>query len=88
MASGRPVIAFNGGGAQETIIPGITGILFEDQTWESLVDAVLRFRTATFDPALIELHAEKFNTEKFQEQIKNYVDQALKDFNKQNLKLF
>ncbi|MBU2229397.1 glycosyltransferase, partial [Patescibacteria group bacterium] len=38
MASGRPVIAFNKGGAREIVVSGKTGELFSDQTWEALAD--------------------------------------------------
>jgi glycosyltransferase involved in cell wall biosynthesis len=39
-AAGRPVIAFKGGGALDTVIDGVTGILFEEQTVESLMEAI------------------------------------------------
>lgn len=42
MASGRPVIAFARGGALETVKDGKTGILFHEQTQESLIAAVER----------------------------------------------
>jgi glycosyltransferase involved in cell wall biosynthesis len=44
MAAGRPVIAYDGGGARETVIPGKTGVLFPEQSWECLAHAVLKFR--------------------------------------------
>lgn len=34
MASGRPVIAYGHGGAVETVLPGVTGVLFEEQSVE------------------------------------------------------
>jgi glycosyltransferase involved in cell wall biosynthesis len=42
-ACGRPVIAFGKGGALETVIDNKTGIFFEEQTPDSLADAILRF---------------------------------------------
>jgi glycosyltransferase involved in cell wall biosynthesis len=42
-AAGKPVIAFRAGGALETVIDGETGLFFDQQTPESLADAVNRF---------------------------------------------
>ncbi|MCR9125577.1 MAG: glycosyltransferase [Rhodobacteraceae bacterium] len=43
MASGRPVIAYGRGGALDTVIDRTTGLLFQDQTADGLVEAVRRF---------------------------------------------
>ena len=40
MASGRPVIAYKIGGTLETIIPDKTGIFFDEQTADSLIEAI------------------------------------------------
>ncbi len=42
MASGRPVIAFGRGGATETVIEGVTGTFFHEQSVEALLEAVER----------------------------------------------
>ena len=42
-AAGTPVIAFGRGGALETVLDGRTGVLFEEQTVESLCAAIERF---------------------------------------------
>jgi glycosyltransferase involved in cell wall biosynthesis len=42
-ACGTPVISYRAGGALETVVDGQTGILFEDQTPESIVQAIRRF---------------------------------------------
>ena len=39
MAAGRPVLAYGKGGALDTVLPGVTGLLFDDQSVEGLVDA-------------------------------------------------
>lgn len=61
MASGRPVIAYAGGGALETVIDGQTGIFFWEQTEISLAEAIGKFEQTGFDPMLIRKHAEKFD---------------------------
>jgi glycosyltransferase involved in cell wall biosynthesis len=64
-ACGRPVIAFDAGGARDTQIDGITGVLFREQTVDSLCEAVLRADMISFDPGAIRAHAQKFDTEFF-----------------------
>ncbi len=71
MASGRPVIAYGRGGALETVVHRRTGLLFGEQTVESLCDAVSVFEATeeSFDPLYIRGHAEKFRPEVFAEKI-------------------
>lgn len=69
MASGRPVIAFRGGGALETVIDGKTGTFFDEQTDESLAMAVRSFDEMAFDYAICRKQAEKFSEEAFKRRI-------------------
>ncbi|MFH1429928.1 MAG: glycosyltransferase, partial [Candidatus Uhrbacteria bacterium] len=71
MAAGRPVIAFRRGGATETIKEHETGIFFDEQSWEGLADALLRFRQVRdqWDPHAIRRHAEQFDTNVFRERM-------------------
>src|SRR5207302_8397033 len=62
-ASGRPVIAYGAGGALETVLPGVTGEFFTDQTTEALAHTLSRFDPSEYDPAIIRRHAQKFDTE-------------------------
>ncbi len=75
-AAGRPVIAFKGGGALDTVIPGKTGLFFEEQTVESLVHALQAFDDTLYDPAVIRAHALRFDSEVFRRAITGYVDRA------------
>ncbi len=50
MASGRPVIAFGRGGATETVIEGITGTFFHQQSTDSLIETLDRFESMSLDP--------------------------------------
>lgn len=74
MAAGRPVIAYGKGGATETVVDGVTGKLFSEQTWEDLADAVIRSRSIAFDPQAIRKHAEQFSKARFQEQVAAVVE--------------
>ena len=42
-ACGRPVIALAQGGALETVVPEVNGLLFAEETVQSLTDAIQRF---------------------------------------------
>jgi len=69
MASGRPVIAYKSGGATETIIEGVTGEFFEDQSWEDLADKVIRFDESKFNPYAIKKYAENFSVDNFKKRV-------------------
>lgn len=69
MASGRPVIAYGKGGAAETVIEGLTGILFHEQSAEELMDTVLHFSPDAFSPEKIRAFAENFSPQAFRERI-------------------
>jgi len=71
MASGRPVIAYNKGGATETIVDGVTGEFFDEQIWEELADKILRFDPSKYDPQTIRRHSERFSVENFK---RNFTD--------------
>lgn len=79
-AAGRPVIAFAGGGALDTVLPGETGELFAEQTVESLAAVLRDFDPARYDPERIRAHARRFDTAVFAGQITSYVEQAWEDF--------
>ncbi|HMB17558.1 MAG TPA: glycosyltransferase [Candidatus Paceibacterota bacterium] len=66
-ACGLPVVAYNAGGAKEIVEEDKTGVLFDEQTEEYLVDAVKRFEKMKFDRKYIARRAEKFSVEKFKE---------------------
>lgn len=69
MAAGRPVIAYGRGGAMDTVIDGTTGVLFEEQTVDGLIDALKRFESLEFDPDALQSHAAKFSLQVFKSQV-------------------
>lgn len=80
MASGRPVIAYEKGGATETVIDGQTGLFFKEQTSASLIAALKRFQEMEFTPSVIRAHAEQYSTERFEKEIREFVDKEYKKF--------
>jgi glycosyltransferase involved in cell wall biosynthesis len=81
MACGRPVIAYASGGALESIIDGVTGVLFAEQSPNSLLSAIDRFETtsSSFDGSIIRVHAERFNEATFLEKLTNIVASCMND---------
>lgn len=79
-ASGRPVIAYGGGGALDTVIPGKTGEHFHELTVDSLAAVMESFDAARYDPTALREHAEKFDASVFNQQITAFVNQALEAF--------
>lgn len=72
-AAGRPVIAYGGGGALDTIIEGQNGVLFHAPTGSSLVRCLQEFDVSIFNPQHIRAHAEKFDTRVFQDALKQHI---------------
>jgi glycosyltransferase involved in cell wall biosynthesis len=73
MACGRPVIAYAGGGALDSVIEGKTGLFFHEQMAEALARAVQSFKAADFDPADCRAQAERFSRPIFQQQLKTFI---------------
>jgi glycosyltransferase involved in cell wall biosynthesis len=68
-AAGRPVIALGTGGALESVIPGETGLFFEERTAESLMAAIRRFDAIDWSPEKARANAERFSKDRFQREI-------------------
>ena len=77
MASGRPVIAYGRGGALDTVVPGVTGTFFHEQTAASLADVLSRFDPDDYDPSTIRAHAKRFDNSVFRQRLREFVDDRL-----------
>uniref|UniRef100_A0A831Z019 Glycosyltransferase family 4 protein n=1 Tax=candidate division WWE3 bacterium TaxID=2053526 RepID=A0A831Z019_UNCKA len=77
-ACGKPVIAYGAGGALETVAAGQTGEFFAEQTSESLAEVLKRFRPERYDPSACRKNAEKFSKERFQRELVEVVERAIK----------
>ena len=78
-ACGTPIIALNYGGYTETVVDHETGLLFKEQTVDSLSETLNSFLTnaIAFDEQTIRKHAEKFSNERFKKELKDFVDLKL-----------
>jgi glycosyltransferase involved in cell wall biosynthesis len=68
-ACGRPVIAAGRGGALETVIPGVTGLLAAELSVDSFADAIADGLQRRFEPPAIRAHAERFGRQRFGDEI-------------------
>ena len=78
-ACGRPVIAYGAGGALATIIDGITGIFFHEQTVKSLMTALASFNEHMFNPLVIHNHALEFDISRFQHRILQFIETKMNE---------
>lgn len=74
---GCPVVAYGTGGATETVRPGVCGIWFEEQSVDDLAEAMRALEATTFDPLAMHREAQRFGAERFREQMRSVVDEAL-----------
>ena len=91
-ACGTPVIAYGKGGSLETVrglevAVGLkteqpTGVFFESQTVEAIVQAVETFEPnlARFDPQTIRRHAQGFSEARFRGEFEAYVTECWQQF--------
>lgn len=77
MASGRPVLAYCRGGATETVVEGLTGLFFHEQTVEAIIDGVERMRDLPVDPERIRRHAERFASAVFERRMKGFIESVI-----------
>jgi glycosyltransferase involved in cell wall biosynthesis len=76
-AAGRPVVALARGGALDTVRDGETGVLFHDDTAESLEGALHTVQQRSWDRALLRAHAESFSEEVFVSRFRSVLASAM-----------
>lgn len=72
-ACGRPVVALARGGALETVVPDMTGLLVDEPSADAFADAIARVMNRRFDAGAIRRHAERFGRERFGDQMEALV---------------
>ncbi|EKD80389.1 MAG: glycosyltransferase [uncultured bacterium] len=73
MAMGTPVLAFNGGGYKETVVPGKTGILIEGTDAKTVAEGIRRMEQIKWEREKIGQWAKKFNRARFEKEIRGVV---------------
>lgn len=87
---GTPVIAYGHGGSLETVNGGKTGLFFNEQTPEAIVEAVNKFESMgsqPFAPADCRQWAEGFSEERFKREIKEFVEEKYEEFKKNGINI-
>ena len=83
IACGKPVVAYARGGALETVLEGPalrTGVLFQEQTIESLSAAVRKLDAESFDVVAMHAFALGFDREIFKRKMKEYILRRWEEF--------
>lgn len=85
-ASGRPVIAYGAGGALASVIDGVTGTFFAEQTVESLTVALEAFDERAFDRQTIRNHALEFDKPRFHRRMLQFIEAKMSVGKKQDMR--
>jgi glycosyltransferase involved in cell wall biosynthesis len=73
-ACGKPIIAYKYSGVAEVVIPGKTGVLFDNQSVSSLTEALKEFTTSWYDSRLCRKMGERFSKERFRREMRETVE--------------
>lgn len=75
-ACGKPVLAYAGGGALETIIRQETGLFFAEQTPFAINDTLEEFESTRWNSSRIRSHAERFSERRFHNEFNAFVEKV------------
>lgn len=75
-AAGTPVIAYRAGGALDTVVEGVTGEFFDEQTPESLAAVLQSFNHRLYNRQAILDNANKFSNQVFTKNMQEIVTNA------------
>jgi glycosyltransferase involved in cell wall biosynthesis len=76
-ACGRPVIALRRGGVRESVVEGETGLFFDQQSPEALIEAVRRFGERAWDLDRCRARAEEFSLTRFRREFREAAERLL-----------
>jgi glycosyltransferase involved in cell wall biosynthesis len=74
MACGTPVIGLARGGLLETVEPNVSGLFFQEQSIDSIRQAIDQFERQEYHFKAVRLQAEKFSKERFQGEFRQFVE--------------
>jgi glycosyltransferase involved in cell wall biosynthesis len=77
-ANGCPIIAYGRGGALETVANGKTGLFFDEQTPESLREAIAKSERLRFDSGAFQKNIARFTRKRFRQEFMREVELAMK----------
>lgn len=74
MAAGTPIIAYKDGGALD-YVDSTSGLFFNEQTVESLAEAMEQFSKVSFNHSQVAQQAENFSAENFRSNFRSFLQQ-------------
>lgn len=80
MASGTPVVAFSKGGALESVVDGKTGVLFSEQTVDSLAAAIKKAQAINWNRPAIRAHARAFSKQAYLDNLAKIISREFAKF--------
>lgn len=75
---GVPVIAYEKGGARDTVVNGTTGILFSKQAKEAVKNAIIEFTAIKFNKEDCIKNAQRFSKERFKKKFMEHITHSMK----------
>ncbi|MDD3333880.1 MAG: glycosyltransferase [Eubacteriales bacterium] len=86
-SAGCPVLAYGSGGACETVADGRTGLLFAEQSVQSLMDCICRFEDEGVNctRAEIQQNMQRFSQERFTKEMTAFCKEKLDAYRQKNV---
>jgi len=78
LASGLPVIAYKKGGALDIVEDGVTGVFFENQTIDGLIQAIEKSETMEFSYNTMVQRSKRFDKSLFETKMKKIISDYVK----------
>jgi glycosyltransferase involved in cell wall biosynthesis len=75
-ACGRPVLAYRGGGALQTVRPGVSGDFIERQNVDAVVAAISAFNSDWYETDAIRAHAMQWSASDFRDRLREYAERT------------
>lgn len=77
LSAGAPVIALGRGGSRDIVEDGVSGVIFNDQTTEAVVNAIKFAESQTFLPGTLRRKAKRFEKSLFITKIRKVVSDQI-----------
>jgi glycosyltransferase involved in cell wall biosynthesis len=77
LAAGTPIIAYEGGGALDYIVPGKTGEFFFPQTAEALKHQLQSFDSKKYSASDISTYSTTFSQKEFADKLQRYIQELI-----------
>lgn len=76
MASGTPILAYEAGGALETVKQGVSGLFFKEQSVDSVMQAILDFEKQNWEAERVSASVQDFGEQRFKSELRHALVKA------------